>query len=191
MKSLSFVKMSSFTIHLTTLSLIVFVAILYFVDLRYTEKRSLEKPQQLRLIIQQEYVPVQSKESKWKDVGVPFTTEIANDISLQMANGSTTKGAVAPLAAGGTEKEDEEEEEELDVDVDDEDDEFVPFAVGSTEEGCDVFSGKWVYDKASMPHYAEQECRYINPQFKCEAFGRPDRAYQFWRWQPHGCSLQR
>ncbi|CAL9094237.1 unnamed protein product [Musa acuminata var. zebrina] len=179
--------MSSFTIHLTTLSLIVFVAILY------TEKRSLEKPQQLKLIIQQEYVPVQSKESKWKDVGMPFTTEIANDISLQMANGSTTKGAGAPLAAGGTEKEkeEEEEEEEVDVDVDGEDDEYVPFAVGRTEEGCDVFSGKWVYDKASMPHYAEKECRYINPQFKCEAFGRPDRAYQFWRWQPHRCSLQR
>lgn len=56
------------------------------------------------------------------------------------------------------------------------------------EEGCDLFSGKWVYDDA-RPHYRERDCRFISSQFTCQAHGRPDRLYQYWRWQPHGCSL--
>ncbi|KAI3945142.1 hypothetical protein MKW92_040221 [Papaver armeniacum] len=31
-------------------------------------------------------------------------------------------------------------------------------------------------------------CPYIQ-QFSCQAHGRPDKDYQFWKWQPHGCSL--
>ncbi|KAG1339023.1 protein trichome birefringence-like 33 [Cocos nucifera] len=65
----------------------------------------------------------------------------------------------------------------------------MPFAVGRTEEGCDVFDGKWVYDEVSRPHYAEDECRYISAQTRCQAYGRPDEAYQHWRWKPHSCSL--
>ncbi|XP_038980257.1 protein trichome birefringence-like 33 isoform X2 [Phoenix dactylifera] len=65
----------------------------------------------------------------------------------------------------------------------------MPFAVGRTEEGCDVFDGRWVYDEVSRPHYGEHECRYISAQARCQAYGRPDKAYQRWRWQPHGCSL--
>ncbi|URD81492.1 leaf senescence related protein [Musa troglodytarum] len=71
------------------------------------------------------------------------------------------------------------------------DEAVVPFAVGKTEEGCDVFAGEWVYDEPSRPHYREEDCPYIQPQLTCQAHGRPDAGYQHWRWQPHRCSLPR
>ncbi|XP_068635365.1 protein trichome birefringence-like 33 [Aristolochia californica] len=67
----------------------------------------------------------------------------------------------------------------------------LPFAVGRTDEGCDVFAGSWVPDEVSRPFYQERECPYIQPQLTCEEHGRPDKGYQKWRWQPHGCSLPR
>ncbi|PSR93227.1 Protein trichome birefringence-like [Actinidia chinensis var. chinensis] len=65
----------------------------------------------------------------------------------------------------------------------------LPFSIGRTEEGCDVFSGKWVWDEENHPLYEESECPYIQPQLTCQEHGRPEKGYQFWRWQPHGCSL--
>ncbi|WOL01887.1 protein trichome birefringence-like 33 [Canna indica] len=71
-----------------------------------------------------------------------------------------------------------------------------PFA-GWPVEGIDLFEDD---EEEEEEHYMaffcregqrREECRYIDPQFKCQAFGRPDRGYQHWRWQPHGCSLQR
>ncbi|KVI04831.1 protein trichome birefringence-like 33 [Cynara cardunculus var. scolymus] len=67
----------------------------------------------------------------------------------------------------------------------------LPFSIGEKEDGCDVFSGKWVWDPVNRPLYQESECPYIQPQLTCQEHGRPDRDYQFWRWQPHGCSLPR
>ncbi|GLT31516.1 hypothetical protein SLA2020_062490 [Shorea laevis] len=69
--------------------------------------------------------------------------------------------------------------------------ERLPFAVGRTEEGCDVFSGRWVRDELNRPLYEESECPYIQPQLTCQEHGRPEKEYQHWRWQPHGCSLPR
>jgi hypothetical protein len=69
--------------------------------------------------------------------------------------------------------------------------ERLPFAVGAAPAGCDVGRGEWVYDDAARPWYQEEECPYIQPQLTCQAHGRPDRAYQHWRWQPRGCSLPR
>ncbi|KAJ1401158.1 PMR5 N-terminal domain [Sesbania bispinosa] len=51
----------------------------------------------------------------------------------------------------------------------------VPFAVGKTEEGCDIFSGRWVRDEFSRPLYEESECPYIQPQLTCQEHGRPDK----------------
>ncbi|EOY17670.1 PREDICTED: protein trichome birefringence-like 33 [Theobroma cacao] len=65
----------------------------------------------------------------------------------------------------------------------------LPFVIGRTEEGCDVFSGRWVRDEFARPHYEESECPYIQPQLTCQEHGRPDKEYQKWRWQPHGCDL--
>ncbi|KAI3427838.1 PMR5N domain-containing protein [Psidium guajava] len=67
----------------------------------------------------------------------------------------------------------------------------VPFAIGRGEEGCDVFSGRWVRDESTRPSYEESECPYIQPQLTCQEHGRPDKDYQHWRWQPHSCSLPR
>ncbi|KAJ4706860.1 Protein trichome birefringence-like [Melia azedarach] len=63
--------------------------------------------------------------------------------------------------------------------------------VGKTNEEyyCDVFSGRWVRDEFSRPLYQESECPYILPQLTCQDHGRPDKEYQQWRWQPHGCDL--
>ncbi|EXB29271.1 hypothetical protein L484_006946 [Morus notabilis] len=68
--------------------------------------------------------------------------------------------------------------------------EKLPFAVGKTEESCDVFSGKWVWDE-SRSLYEESECPYIQPQLTCLEHGRPETKYQNWRWQPNGCDLPR
>ncbi|XP_030540455.1 protein trichome birefringence-like 33 [Rhodamnia argentea] len=65
----------------------------------------------------------------------------------------------------------------------------LPFAIGTLEEGCDIFRGRWVRDESTRPHYEESDCPYIQPQLTCQAQGRPDKKYQFWRWQPHGCNL--
>ena len=65
------------------------------------------------------------------------------------------------------------------------------FEIGKLEEGCDVFSGSWVRDEVTRPLYDESDCPYIPPQLTCQKHGRPDRSYQYWRWQPHGCNLPR
>ncbi|XP_057523267.1 protein trichome birefringence-like 33 isoform X1 [Amaranthus tricolor] len=67
--------------------------------------------------------------------------------------------------------------------------EMLPFAIGKTPENCDIFDGKWVKDRKSEPMYEEWECPYIHPQLTCQEYGRPDKDYQYWRWQPHGCDL--
>ncbi|CAN8316249.1 unnamed protein product [Cochlearia groenlandica] len=67
--------------------------------------------------------------------------------------------------------------------------EKVAFAIGKTEENCDVFNGKWVRDEISRPPYEEWECPYIQPQLTCQEHGRPDKDYQFYRWQPNQCNL--
>ncbi|WMV31226.1 hypothetical protein MTR67_024611 [Solanum verrucosum] len=66
--------------------------------------------------------------------------------------------------------------------------EKLPFAIGETKEGCNVFNGKWIWDE-KRPLYEESECPYIQPQLTCQEHGRPDKDYQHWRWQPHNCSL--
>ncbi|KAL5230412.1 hypothetical protein ABZP36_029188 [Zizania latifolia] len=67
----------------------------------------------------------------------------------------------------------------------------LPFAANGDDEDeeCDVFSGSWVRDEAAGPLYREVDCPYIPPQLTCEAHGRPETAYQRWRWQPHDCTL--
>lgn len=63
---------------------------------------------------------------------------------------------------------------------------------GSTNNsGCDLFSGKWVYDNKSYPLYKVEECRFMSDQLACGKFGRTDMDYQYWRWQPHRCDLPR
>ncbi|KAM0948096.1 putative PMR5 domain, PC-Esterase [Dioscorea sansibarensis] len=56
---------------------------------------------------------------------------------------------------------------------------------------CDLFSGRWVYDERLYPLYNESECPWMSDQLACRKHGRPEEQYKHWRWQPHGCHLNR
>ncbi|KAL7255570.1 hypothetical protein ACSBR1_009663 [Camellia fascicularis] len=62
---------------------------------------------------------------------------------------------------------------------------------GDSLQGCNLFSGKCVYDDKSFPLYKELECSFIDDGMTCKRFGRKDFNYQHWRWQPHDCNLPR
>lgn len=57
--------------------------------------------------------------------------------------------------------------------------------------GCNLFSGKWVYDDVSDPPYKEDQCSFMEEEHACEKNRREDLNYQNWRWQPHHCDLPR
>ncbi|KAJ1692064.1 hypothetical protein LUZ63_008762 [Rhynchospora breviuscula] len=67
----------------------------------------------------------------------------------------------------------------------------LPFVIDELDDGesCNLFSGKWVRDAVTRPLYHEADCPFIQPQLTCLERGRPDKDYQFWRWQPFECDL--
>ncbi|KAJ3696351.1 hypothetical protein LUZ61_000056 [Rhynchospora tenuis] len=67
----------------------------------------------------------------------------------------------------------------------------LPFVIDELDNGesCNLFRGKWVRDAVTRPLYQEADCPFIQPQLTCLERGRPEKDYQFWRWQPFECDL--
>ncbi|PWZ39079.1 Protein ALTERED XYLOGLUCAN 4 [Zea mays] len=54
---------------------------------------------------------------------------------------------------------------------------------------CDYSDGEWVRTAAG-PRYNGSSCgKTIKAGQNCEAHGRPDTGYIYWRWRPRGCAL--
>ncbi|CAM8912176.1 unnamed protein product [Rhodiola kirilowii] len=69
-------------------------------------------------------------------------------------------------------------------DINEEEEQELPVLDGK----CDLFSGEWV-PNPSGPEYTNETCPFIETHQNCMKNGRPDSAYLYWRWTPHGCDL--
>ncbi|KAJ9540505.1 hypothetical protein OSB04_027011 [Centaurea solstitialis] len=55
---------------------------------------------------------------------------------------------------------------------------------------CRFFNGRWVKDQ-SLPLYKPGSCPFMDESFNCFNNGKPETAYQKYRWQPYECNLPR
>lgn len=58
------------------------------------------------------------------------------------------------------------------------------------ESRCNLFQGKWVFDASIGPLY-DSSCPFIDPEFDCLKYGRPDKQYLKYAWKPDSCDLPR
>lgn len=71
----------------------------------------------------------------------------------------------------------------------------VPFvsspSSSSRSDDCDYSNGRWVWDDNRNAESYSEECKFLDPGFRCVENGRNHTGYRNWRWQPHGCDLPR
>ncbi|KAK4797307.1 hypothetical protein SAY86_029633 [Trapa natans] len=56
---------------------------------------------------------------------------------------------------------------------------------------CNLFRGRWIYDRNSRPLYNSSSCPFMQKEFDCQGNGRPDNLYLKYTWKPRSCSLPR
>ncbi|XP_010549391.1 PREDICTED: protein trichome birefringence-like 37 [Tarenaya hassleriana] len=61
---------------------------------------------------------------------------------------------------------------------------------GKQTSGCNLFQGRWSID-ISYPLYDSSSCPFIDDKFNCLKFGRPDKQFLKYSWQPDSCDIPR
>lgn len=59
------------------------------------------------------------------------------------------------------------------------------------KKSCNIFDGKWVYDRKASPLYDQTKCPFLSDQVSCRRNGRRDFGYEKLNWEVTGCKVPR